>query len=196
MKKILFALCLFVASFSVFAALTEAQISTLTPIVMAQPQLVEAANIGDNAAIAKWLNTADPAFYAWKTYLATQDIYDNITWANFTPQDSPDGTQAWANRSLACQGKQFNVQTLLTGRESINPSKQKIRDGLQDALTAIPSGANGASKGGGWSSVVAVMYRNATRAEKHLSTGTGTTASPAIMVFEGFVTPQEASLMR
>jgi len=196
MKKILLALCLFFTLFSAFAELTESQIATLTPIVMAQPALVIAANTGDNYAISDWLNTRDEAFYVWKTYLQTQDIFDNITWANFTPQDAPDGTQAWANRSLACQGKQFNVQTLLTGRESINPSKQKIRDGLQDALTAIPSGANGATKAGGWNTVVAVMYRTATRAEKYLSAGTGTTASPAMLVFEGFVTAQEASLMR
>jgi len=176
--------------------LTPAQITTLTPIVLAQPELVAAANAGDNGAIAGWLNANEAAFYAWKTNLATQDIFDAITWSNFTPQDTPDGTQIWANRSLACQGKQFNIQTILTGREAINPTKQKVRDGIQDALTAIPSGASGASKAGGWPNVVAVMYRLTTRAEKHLATGTGTTATPAVMVFEGFVTPQEASLMR
>lgn len=177
-------------------SLTPEQITTLTPIVLAQPALVAAADAGDNGAIADWLNTNDATFHAWKTSLPTQEIFDTITWANFTPQDAPDGTQIWANRSLACQGKQFNIQTILTGRESINPTKQKIRDGLQDALTSIPSGASGASKSGGWANVVAVMYRNTTRAEKYLATGTGTTASPALIVFEGFVTPQEASLMR
>ena len=196
MKKLLLALCLFFVSISAFAV-TEAQTATLRAIVLAEPSLATAVNNGDDYAIAAWLNAQnDVAFYAWKTYLPTQDIFDNITWANFTPQDSPDGTQAWANRSLACQGKQFNLQTLLTGRESINPSKAKIRDGLQDALTAIPSGANGATKAGGWNAVVAVMYRTTTRAEKYLSTGTGTTASPAILIFEGFITAQEASVMR
>lgn len=197
MKKLLLSLALFFVSFSAFAALTPAQISTLRTVVMAEPSLATATNTGDDYAIAEWLNAQnDVAFYVWKTSVSTSDIYDNITWANFTPSDTPDGTQVWANRSLACQGKQFSLQTILVGRDSINPTKSNIRSGLQDALTGIPSGASGATKSGGWNNVQAVMYRTTTRAEKYLATGTGTTGSPALMGFEGFVTPNEASLMR
>lgn len=177
--------------------MTPAQNAILKAAVAAEPSLATAINTGDDYAIAAWLNGAfSPTFYVWKTAVPMTDIFDNITWANFTPQDVPDGTQLWLNRAMACQGKQFNVQTILVGRDQINPSKSNLRAGLQDALTAIPSGASGANKSGGWTAVVGVMSREASRAEKILATGTGTLATPALLTFEGQVSANDASVMR
>ena len=62
-----------------------------------------------------------------------------------------------------------------------------IRNGLQDALTAIPSGVSGASQGAGWLNVKTVMQRFATVAEALYATGTGTALTPGSLVFEGSI---------
>ena len=179
------------------AALTGAQIVTLRPVVQAEPTLAQAIATGDDYAIAAWLNgESAPAFYVWRTSMNTQEVYDSIVWANLTPADTPDGTQLWLNRALAAQGKQFNIQTLLQGRDTINPARGNVRAGLQDATSSIPSGVGGATQSGGWLAIKPVITRLATRAEKAIAGGTGTAATPASLVFEGTVTAQEASLMR
>lgn len=166
-------------------ALTNAQLIALKAEIAADPALNALPNTADDAfTIADALNLAVD-FYVWNTNVQTQVVFDAITWTNLTPADAPDGTALWTNRSLACQGKQFNLQTMLTGRESINAAKTNIRVGLQDALTQLPSGPNGAARSGGWAAVQLVLQRKATRAEKVLATGTGTTASPALLSFEG-----------
>ena len=98
---------------------------------------------------------------------------DAILWANFTPLDTPDGTQLWTNRALCCQGKQFNIQLMLQGRSTIPGDKPGFRTGLQDALTALPSGASGANKTGGWTAVQLVLQRLATRFENLFTTVDG-----------------------
>lgn len=137
-----------------------------------------------------------PAFYVYKTSLPTDEVMDAINWANLTPNtgvaDADLSTQAVSLqrlvRELRCQGKQFNLQTMLVGRERINPSRPNTRAGLQDALTDLPSGANGNLRQGGWAAVSALLYRPATLGEQVLSTGAGTTVAPATMGFEGAIT--------
>lgn len=168
--------------------MTPAQLASIKADVLAQPDLAEMWSIGSPGGVADAYNAiASPDFFVWQTAVPASDIMDAITWANFTPADAPDGTQTWMNRSLACQGKQFNIQTLLVGRETINASRANIRNGLQDALTAIPSGAGGTNKSGGWTTVQTAIQRKATRLEKLLATGTGSSASPATMTFEGAI---------
>lgn len=197
MKRILIALVIFLTATLTHAALTDAQIATLRPVVQAEPTLAQAIATGDDYAIAAWLNAESaPAFYVWRTSMNTGEVYDSIVWANLTPADTPDGTQLWLNRALAAQGKQFNIQTLLQGRETINPARPNVRAGLQDALTGLPTGPSGATRAAGWVALQLLMSRKATRAEKTLASGTGTQATPATMTFEGSVSAQEASLMR
>lgn len=179
------------------ADLSPAKIATLRPVVQAEPTLAQAIATGDDYAIAAWLNAAFvPDFFVWRTSMNTGEVYDSIVWANLTPADTPDGTQLWLNRALAAQGKQFNIQTLLQGRDTINPARANVRAGLQDALTGLPTGPAGATRAAGWVALQLIMSRKARRAEKTLSTGPGTQATPATMVFEGTVSAQEASLMR
>ena len=147
----------------------------------------------DSAAfIAKSFEMLEvPAFQVWRTLTPSSDIFDAITWANFTPANPAAATDSLEaanihNWLLACQGKQFNLQILLSGfTGQISTGKANIRSGLQDALTNVPSGAAGANKAGGWVNVQAVIQRNCNRLEKLFSTGIGTTASPATLVIEG-----------
>ncbi|MES2323279.1 MAG: hypothetical protein V4633_13525 [Pseudomonadota bacterium] len=173
--------------------MNNAQLLLIKAEIVADPVLNARPNTSDGAdAIATALNlAASPDFFVWQTSMPTQSLFDAIVWANLTPSGAPDGTATWTNLALACQGKQFNIQTMLTGRESINPSKVNIRTGLQDALTQVPSGAAGASRSAGWTTVQIAMQRKATRAEKVLATGTGTAVSPALLGFEGQVSYQD-----
>lgn len=168
-------------------SLKSAQLATLRAHIDSVPAWAALPNDSESAAtIAAALNApASPTFYVYRTSVPADEVMDAIVWANFTPAPVPDSTALWTNRSLACQGKQFNVQTMLVGRSAINPSKANIRAGLQDALTDIPSGNNGNMRQGGWAAVAALLYRTATVAEMVLSTGAGTTAAPAKMGHEG-----------
>lgn len=133
-------------------------------------------NSDGNQAIAEWYNTtAVPDFFVWNSQAPIASVFDNVVWANLTPTDPPDGTQAWANRSLACQGKQFNLQTILIGAQGvINGTKANIRAGLQDALTSVPSAAGGTTQAAGWTNVRDKgLARKATRAEKLFADTTG-----------------------
>lgn len=169
--------------------MTPAQLAILKSDILADQTLVDWITAGrPNMITAAYNADAAPDFIVWKNQVRTEDIFDSITWSALTPLDTPDGSQDWANRSLACQGKQFNLQIILTGRQSISGSKTAVRAGLQDALTNVPSGTAGALVNAGWAAVKAALSRKATRGEKLFATGAGTTASPATLRLDGPVT--------
>lgn len=175
--------------------LTQAQIDLLKPVVQADPTASALALAAYDVGLAQWLNASSTTI-VWRTNVPVQDIFEAIMWANMTPASTPDGTALWTNRNLQCQSKQLALQTMLVGRESLNASKANIRAGLQDSLTAVPSKADGTTQAAGWVAVQEVMKRAATIAEASLSIGTGTSASPATMTFEGLVSYAEASMIR
>jgi len=164
--------------------MTNAQLIALKAAILADPNLTAQVSAGATGAIAEYLRGAS-TFIVWRSSTAAQDIYNAITWANLTPTDVPDSTAVWTNRSLACQGKQFNVQTLLQGRDRISSDKPNVRAGLQDGLTNVPSGAAGATVSAGWTTVRLAMQRPASVFEKIFATGAGTQATPGSLVLEG-----------
>lgn len=178
--------------------MTPAQNAVIKADILANPDLNAPLMNGDGAwTIANLYNLiVVPNFFVWRTCIPTQEIFDAITWANLTPADAADGTQLWLNRAICCQGKQFNLQTILTGRDFIDASKANIRVGFQDALTQIPSGVGGTIRSAGWATLHLMMSRKATRLEKLLATGVGTQASPALMGFEGNVNYQTIQAAR
>jgi hypothetical protein len=173
-------------------ALSTAQLATLKADILADGALNAKPNNSDgDLEVAAAYNIVDASYEVWASTTSADIVSNGITWANLTPTDAPDSTQLWMNRSLACQGKQFNVQTMLAGRASIASGKSNIRAGLQDALTNVPSGAAGATVSAGWTGVRDSMKRLATRAEKLFATGSGTFASPSDLVFEGNLSWQD-----
>lgn len=175
--------------------LAPAQLATLKADILADGVLNQITRNADGfAQIADAYNVAAAGpFFVYRTNVPVQDIYDQIVWANLTPTDAPDGTQTWANRSLACQGKQFNVQIILQGQNIINAAKVNVRAGLQDALTNVPSGVAGAIVSAGWNPVRDnALARTATRLEKLFASTAGgktgaTAALAATMGAEGLV---------
>jgi hypothetical protein len=179
-------------------ALNQAQLVTLKADIAADPVLsiLPMSNASGDTIAAAYNSAASPDFIVWNPSTATKDVMDAITWANLTPSDAPDGTAAWTNRALACQGKQFNIQTMLVGRDLVDATKVNLVAGLQDALTNVPSGAAGATKSGGWANVKIALTRKATRAEKLFGSGTGTAATPGLMGFIGRITQDDVTTAR
>jgi hypothetical protein len=185
--------------------LTSAQLQTLKAAILADPTLNAFANGSDgNFDLAVKLSTtlASPTFFVYRTNVPPQEIFDQIAWANLTPNDAPDTTQQWANRSLECQGKQFNLQILVQGQTAVNAARANVRAGLQDALTNVPSGAGGSIVSAGWVGIRDnVLGRSATRIEKILATTTvqqdgSTMAKSATMTYEGTISSVDVQAAR
>lgn len=181
-------------------ALSSAQKATLKADILADPSANVFYSIGDLSGLAGYYNAlASPAFYVYRTAIPANEVFDGVLWANFTPSDTVPTNTALDNaifqsRQLACQTKQMNLQTMLTGRGTIDGSKANIRAGLQDALTNIPSGVNGATRSAGWTTVRdGVLARLSNRLEKLFATGGNgsTPATAATLVVEGDLSTAE-----
>lgn len=182
--------------------MTPQQLQAIKTYIDSVPELAAQPSNSDGAfAIAEVLNAlAAPAFVVWNPAAPLDRVQEAVMWANLTPADAPDATTVWTNRSLACQGKQFNLQMILTRPSAtLRGDLSRVRNGLQDALTNVPSGAGGSPVDAGWigaSGARVALQRNAKVAEKLLATGAGTTATPATMTFEGGVTFQDVEQAR
>lgn len=175
--------------------MTPDQYHTLNVAAMADQGAADFIATGEDQSLADWLNTPD-AFVVWKSSVPVADVFDAVLWANMTPAIAPDDTQLWTNRNLQCQSKQLQLQTFLIGRETLNPSKSNIRAGMQDALTNLPSKADGTNQNAGWTAVLALFKRTTTRAEMILASGTGTDATPGLLGWEGLFDAASASTVR
>lgn len=164
--------------------MTPQQLASLKTAVLAHPTASGYRTAGDAYSLAQWLN-ADSTKIVWRTTTNGDVIRNAIIWANMTPAAAPDGTQLWLNRAIYAQSKQISLQTMVQGQSQIASGVAGIRAGLQDCLTVLPTKADGTNQAAGWVPVQAAMQRPATNAEAVFATGTGTSASPADLVWEG-----------
>jgi hypothetical protein len=146
-----------------------------------------------NVLAVYYNQTQSPAFYAYYSNVPISIIRNCITWKRLTPSDSPDTTTQWTNRSLACQGAQFNLELMgLLNSATLDFTQANILQGFSDALSSVPSGTGGAAQDAGWSGSTGVK-QNACRAGSiaealfaSTSGGTGAdTSHAATFVFEG-----------
>lgn len=159
-------------------------------------------NTGDgNATIAGWYSqTAAPDYFVWRD-LPMETVLNLVTFANMTPADAVPTTPAltvdvWRARSLACQGKQFNLQNLTLGRTVAPMKRLNYRAALQDCLSNLPAGVAGALIAANWNGVRDAAKFTALRVEKVLATGTGTFATPSDLGYEGTVTAGDVETAR
>jgi hypothetical protein len=165
-----------------------------TWLTTSAPQFVQDMIIAP-VDLANYLNGAS-AQVVWNEKVSINKIKSDIIWANFTPQDVPDATLLWSARAQVCRLKQANIDILIRnddGTGFVDATKPGIRGGFQDALTAIPAGASGASKSGGWAAVKLQLQRFATKLEELFLTGTGDSTTPTNLVFIGFTDYVELS---
>lgn len=151
--------------------MTNAQLLTLKAAILADPALTAHVTIGNHTAIADYMNSdASPDWIVWRTSLSRAQIYDAMNWTTFIART---------------QGERDAFNAILVDG-ALNPSLPNIRQ----AFTDIFSGGTGATLR---AALTAAAQRKATRTEKLFTTGTGTAASPALLVFEGFITHEDVA---
>jgi hypothetical protein len=183
-------------------ALTTPQKTALRTAINASPTWAAYPLTGDgHFDLARALSQeASPVFWVWSTAVDVSAIRAAIVWSAMTPADVPDGTQAWANRSLQCQGKQFNLQMIVPFSGTLNGADANVRTGLQDALQGVRSGAAGVAQDAGWAAVRNTLARRAKYVEKILADTTAGDGSTRIlsatMVWEGDITDADVASAR
>lgn len=191
-RKSIAGLALALLSLGAAAQLSGQQLTTVHTGLCADPTAAAFIAAGNAAGLRDYANAPTaPAWYAWRSTTSADDLLDAVVWANLTPIDTPDNTATYTNRALVAQAKQLNLQIILQGRSTIATGKLNVRQGLQDALLNVPTGVGGALLDAGWAGanrVKAVINRPVTRAERIFATGTGTTAVPGVLGWEGQLT--------
>ena len=192
-------------------ALSTAQLLTLRAAIAAVPALAALEENGDtDLVIADYFNApTDPVVRVWNPAVPVREIMDSFNWGAFTPTDSVTESNVdtaallrYMCRAQAIQIKQRNLQLLLQGRDTADATLEKFRDGLRDALVAVPSGVSGAGvtvAGGSGSLALTACTRVATRAENmyaeaQIKTTGGVAAK--IMTFVGFLSPSDVGQAR
>lgn len=157
--------------------MTPEQIIALRAVCLATPAAA-AFFVQDGAAGLKaYLNAnTDPAWIAWRSQVSQDEIMLN----GFD----------WARVDNLSVGKARVWEWLFDNQaKSINPSKSNVRAGIDQ--TWVGTAADLAVR----AAVYAHCKRTATRAEKMLGTGTGTTNDPGLMTFEGEVSDHDSGML-
>lgn len=165
-------------------ALTLDQLATLKADIAADPSLAAIPNTHDeNQRIADAYNAAaTPDFFAWRT---------TVREAEYTNQASIQGTTwSWPAFIARSVGEQ-NGWARMFAPGSVNPSLANVRQGFADIFSGTQNNAPAQR-----THLQNMSMRRATRAEKLFATGTGTTAAPAMLVFEGMVTYVDVDFAR
>ena len=156
--------------------LTTEQSAVLKAAISADPTASAFALVGDDIALAEWLNAPTP-FIVWRTDVHQDEIMQN----GFD----------WVQVDNLTVGKARIWEWLFANDQRvINAAKANVRAGIAECWkgTAAMLAVRDA--------VYANCIRAATKAESLLATGTGTTAIPGTMTFEGNIHFSEASTLR
>lgn len=152
--------------------LTNAQKALIKADIIANPDLnAFPNNLDGNYEIARLYGlTATPDFYVWRTEVTRAEVYH---------ETSSDGT-TWSWTTYKNQGAtEQNAWVQMFMGDRANFAKPNLRAGIAAIFTG--SAQANAQRG----HCLAMGRRLAKRGEKVLASGTGSTASPATMGFEG-----------
>lgn len=162
-------------------SLSPAQLTVLAADIAADPTLAAHAAAGNvGQIVAAYALDAAPAFWVWKTRLRKDEI---------TQQTSVDLTTFnWTGTGFIgrSQGERDAWRELFNGggagANAVNPSLPNVRQAFTDIFSGAtaPAPANRAH-------LLAMARRLANRGERLFATGTGSTASPGLMTFEGLI---------
>jgi len=158
-------------------ALTTQQKATLKAFIEADPVMsAQLPGSSGSYPIAALLNAeASPSFVVWKTSVSIDEIMRN--------------GMDWARVDNLSVGK-ARIWDWLGRLGTINASKTNVRAGIDAAWVGTAADV----------AVRAAIYvhckRPATVIEKLFAVGTGSDATPATMVFEGSITPEEVQEVR
>ncbi len=166
--------------------LTPAQKAAIKADIIADATLNAFPNNSDGAfAIAAIYNiAASPDFWVWRTAVTKSELVNSV---------GPDATTFnWTGNGFITRsvGEQTAWQELFNGVQSVNPSLANVRQAFSDIFSGTGNAASNRTH------LLAVARRRASRIEKLLATGTGSTASPAVMGSEGPITHQDIDAAR
>jgi hypothetical protein len=154
-----------------WAAITQQQATTLKAACTADPTCLGLMQAADDVGMAAWFNTVEAAYIVWRSDVTTTEARKVMVW---TEIDALTAGKAriwdWMREGGVLDARDTN-----------------IRQGLSDAFSAATATRT---------ALIALAKRAATRAEKALATGAGTSGSPSIMTFVGSITYADASLIR
>lgn len=162
--------------------LTPAQLTALKAEVTTNPLYAADLASGNDTGVAAALNAdAAPDFWVWRT---------SVFESEFTRATSADGTTwSWpAYIARTVQEQNAWARMFMGGQAGMNPSLANVRQGLADIFSGSASSAPAQR-----THLTAVSRRRANRAERLFAAGTGSAAAPAVMAFEGKVTPDDVS---
>lgn len=161
--------------------LTPAQKVTLKTYIQANSDTNTLFVNGDLGGLADLLNTENTvpsAFWVWRPDVSRSDIYTKQN--DLTVSGSQTGFWSWQTyKGQAIAEQNAWVQMFMGDQADFSASN--LRDGIDKIFTG--SAAATAQR----DHCLAIGRRKATRAEKALAAGTGSTASPATMGFQGAV---------
>lgn len=124
------------------------------------------------AVAALYNAVASPDHWVWKTSLAKHQV---------TSETSVDNTTFSFPQLIArTPQEQFGWQELWNSTLSCNPSLPNVRQGFADVFSGAQAGPTAQR-----AHLLAMARRKASRVEKLLAAGTGSTASPATLGYEG-----------
>ena len=154
--------------------LTPAQYQALKTAILADPILAALPRNSDSdVAIANALNlNATPNFTVWKTSVSVTQIGDNFVGSELAGLTTANQTR---------------LQTIALYSPIVNPSLVDRRAFFDDVF----SGTGGQQTR---TKLLVLWKRLATRFEKIYAVGTGSDASPATLVIEGILDPQEVDI--
>ena len=168
-------------------ALTTQQLATIKADILADPVLsAQPANTDGDFEIARLYDLpASPDFWVYKTRLSKHEV---------TSEASVDGTTfAWTGTGFITrsQGERDAWRELWNSTLTVDPSQANVRQAFADIFSGAtaPAPANRTH-------LSACARRKASRIEKLLASGTGTTGSPATMGFEGPISYRDIQLAR
>lgn len=146
-------------------SLTSAQLVTLKNDIAADPVLSLIPKTPDGAfEVASAYNlTASPDFTVWRSNVSVAEVKKNVVWTEYINNTSVGERDAFV---------------LMLSNGIIDGSDPNVRQGIADIFS-------GPQKQTTRSQLTEVAKRLANRVEKLFATGTGSTASPATMAFEG-----------
>lgn len=158
-------------------ALTTAQKATVKADILADSTLNAFPNNSDGAfGIAASYNLPAAVDYWVKRTAITKSEITNAT--------SQDGTVfTWVGNGFITRsvGEQAAWRELFGESGTIDASKPNVTQAFQDIFSGTGNAALNRTH------LLATARRKATRIEKLLATGTGSTASPGVMGFEGAI---------
>jgi hypothetical protein len=159
--------------------LSLAQLQAIRADITASPDLAAQPNSSDgNYEVARLYNLpATPTFWVYRTLVTLREIVDTMDWSEV-------GNLTTANNE--------RLQSMgLWAVEGVNPASSATN--IRAFFDNVFSGAVGTNTR---AALAALWRRPARRAERLFVTGTGSTAAPGMLVWEGVIAPADIEQAR